>query len=297
MEAGVRGIEREDWRVTLETGIHDGIPAEEYHRDPAPEPSLSNSVAQILLARSPLHAWCAHPRLNPDHENDESQDFDFGTAAHSVLLENDDSCIVEIECDSYRTKVAQEARDAAREAGKVPLLAHQANKVRRMVEVARNAIQQTDLRDTFADGKPEQTLIWQDGGVWCRARVDWLNPARPWDYKSTTDAEPSAFGRHIASMQYDFQLAFYQRGLRALGINAQMCLLAQEKKEPFDITVHALAASKQDYVDALVTRAIGIWCECLQSGSWPGYDKRTHYQEITNWQMADYERMFIESEI
>ena len=51
--------------MTLPAGLHLGVIEAEYHADPAPEPSLSRSLAHTLLTRSPRHAWQAHPRLNP----------------------------------------------------------------------------------------------------------------------------------------------------------------------------------------------------------------------------------------
>ncbi len=46
-------------------GLH-RLEAEACHRDPAPAPSLSSTLARLLLRRSPAHAWHASPRLNPD---------------------------------------------------------------------------------------------------------------------------------------------------------------------------------------------------------------------------------------
>lgn len=40
------------------------LPSAEYHADPAPEPSLSATLAKLLISRSPRHAWMASPRLN-----------------------------------------------------------------------------------------------------------------------------------------------------------------------------------------------------------------------------------------
>ena len=48
--------------VWLDAGIHD-IPPREYHADPCPAPSLSRSIAKLLVERSPAHAYAAHPRL------------------------------------------------------------------------------------------------------------------------------------------------------------------------------------------------------------------------------------------
>jgi hypothetical protein len=50
--------------VILTAGIHDTT-AVDYHADPCPEPSLSAHIAALLCARSPRHAWAAHPKLNP----------------------------------------------------------------------------------------------------------------------------------------------------------------------------------------------------------------------------------------
>lgn len=65
--------------------IHD-ISVEEYHADPCAAPSLSSTLAGLLLNRSPRHAWTAHPRLNPEHQSKDSKTFDIGRAAHRAVL-------------------------------------------------------------------------------------------------------------------------------------------------------------------------------------------------------------------
>jgi hypothetical protein len=64
-------------------GLHRFAP-EEYHRDPAPAPSLSSTLARVLLNQSPLHAWTASPRLNPMWEPKDSATFDIGRAASGL---------------------------------------------------------------------------------------------------------------------------------------------------------------------------------------------------------------------
>ena len=44
--------------ANLEPGIHN-LSAEVYHADPCVKPSLSSSIANVLLQQSPLHAWMA----------------------------------------------------------------------------------------------------------------------------------------------------------------------------------------------------------------------------------------------
>src|SRR5215831_16517159 len=73
-------------------GIYRDMPSEEYFTDPCPEPSLTQSIAKLLIARSPAHAKCAHPRLrDPAAEEDEpAERYDkakaIGTAAHLMMI-------------------------------------------------------------------------------------------------------------------------------------------------------------------------------------------------------------------
>ena len=93
-------------------GVH-LLSMESYQRDPCPSPSLSSHIAHRLITQSPLHAWYAHPRLNPRYVEEDSTAFDLGSCAHALLLEGEDSIAV-IEADDWRTKVAKEARAKAR---------------------------------------------------------------------------------------------------------------------------------------------------------------------------------------
>jgi hypothetical protein len=70
----------------MKPGIYTDMTAADYHADPCPNPSLTQSVAKVLLQRSPLHAWHAHPRLNPDYQHDDATKFDIGNIAHKMLL-------------------------------------------------------------------------------------------------------------------------------------------------------------------------------------------------------------------
>src|SRR4051812_46738879 len=93
-------------------GIYLDVAANDYHADPCPAPSLTQSVAKILLAKSPLHAWHAHPRLNPDYQHNDDTKFDVGNIAHKMLLGRGKQIEV-LEFDDWRTKAAKEAREKA----------------------------------------------------------------------------------------------------------------------------------------------------------------------------------------
>src|SRR5262245_32462306 len=109
--------------MTLTSGIYQ-IDLDAYIRDPAPAPSLSASVANVLLTKSAFHAMHAHPRLNPDWEPESTELTELGTIVHAILLENDRSRLVVAPFDDWRTKAAREMRDEARAQGRIPVLAH-----------------------------------------------------------------------------------------------------------------------------------------------------------------------------
>lgn len=270
--------------------------ADAYHADPCAVPSLSSSVASIIVMRSPLHAWHAHPRLNPAHQPEERAEFDLGSAAHALLLEGADRMAV-IDAENYRTMAARDQRDAARAAGLHPVLRAQHAAVTWMAKIAECAIARCpDLSGlTLADGDAEQAIIWREGDTWLRCRPDWL--ARDYsmmlDYKTTTDAEPLHFGKHIARMLYHFQAEFYRRGVRAVtGRDAPFILLAQEVEPPHACTFHGCAPSLAAIAEQMVDQAIRTWAGCMKADTWPAYSPRIHYHEAAQWAaMEQEERM------
>lgn len=264
-------------------GVHD-LPAETYHSDPCPEPSLSSGVGKLLVERSPLHAWHAHPRLNPDAIQKRGRNLDVGSAAHSMVLGSPLDIEV-IDAADYRKKTTQDQRDAAIEAGRTPLLNSEYDRCRAIYTAIRNALPD----DVFANGKPEQTLIWQErNGIWCRARLDWL-PDDGWifdDLKTTEgSAHPDMFGKRLFEMGYDFQAAFYLRGLAAVfgHRNRRFRFVAVEAQPPHGCSIVEVEPASLALAGRKVATAIHLWGECLSAGRWPGYPPGTHLAETPPW--------------
>lgn len=267
-------------------GVYD-LSAEEYHADCCPEPSLSSSIAKLIVNKTPRHAWAAHPRLNPDYQPTQSERFDIGNAAHSFML-RDPKCFEIVNADAWTTKAAREQRDAARLNGKIPLLVDQYERVVEMVAAARVQLDRhIDARAAFTNGRPEASIIWEESGVWFRARLDWLPDAGPFfdDYKTADSADPDAFLRSVVSYGYDIQCAFYTRGLKALGIHErpEFRFIVQETASPFALSVVGLAPSFVDLAEHKVARAIDIWQRCRHDNHWPGYPLRTCYLDAPEW--------------
>ena len=121
------------------------MPAALYHADPAPEPSLSASIANMLVDETALHAWHSHPRLNPRHQGrDANAAMDKGSVAHEVVLRKGGGIAV-LDFKDWRTNAARAARDAARAKGLTPVLAKTAEEVRDIASSVLTAIQQTEV--------------------------------------------------------------------------------------------------------------------------------------------------------
>lgn len=276
------------------------LSAVDYHADPCEQPSLSSSIAKLLVTRSPAHAFVAHPRLNPAFVKVEEEKFDLGTAAHALLLEGRNAVQV-IEADDWRTKASKELRDEARAAGRIPLLSRHWADVLEMVGMAKQQLADHQADPSlFQDGKPEQTITWEDNGVHCRARIDWLHDSHDTidDYKTTSrSADPTSWVRSsLFGMGYDLQAAFYLRGCHAVfGSAPEWRWCVQETQPPYALSVITPGPDVLALADAKVDYAISVWKGCLASGRWPAYRPAVATAELPSYEETRWlERVGIE---
>ena len=278
--------------MTLPAGIHT-ISMSDYLALKA----LSAGVCHTILTQSPYHA-----KFAPWEEA--SAEMDVGTAIHSALLEGVDN-IVAIEADDWRTKAAKEARDAVRKEGKIPMLARNVAKVQAAVDAAKAYVDGSEITGVFDDGKPEQTIIWNEGAILCKARPDWLTDSRDvLLHVKTTDgsAEPSSWIRNQLVRGYDVASAFYERGLCEVIKETQAPMsvfLVIEQNPPYGCSLVGLSPAMQDLADRKVARGIALWAKCKASGKYPAYAPVIHYAEPFAWQMAEEEekQMFSDDEL
>lgn len=271
-------------------GLYDEVPDAVYHMDPVgPAPSLSSSIAKLLVTRSPRHAWYENPRLNKAKALEveaPSRAMDIGTATHKLILGRGRD-IVEVAADDYRKDVAKKVRDAARAAGKVPILSHEMANVRILAEAARDQLADTDLAGILDDGAAEVTGVWQDtGGIWCRMRLDWLpDSARDGGHITVLDlkttggsAHPDDWQRTAFDMGNDFQDAHYRRGLERLipGVRSVRFVFAVlEQDAPHCLSLNEFGGQAREEASILAELARGLWGECLRRNDWPGYPAET----------------------
>lgn len=285
-------------------GIHQ-MSMETYQKDPAPEPSLSYGIANILVTQSPLHAWYSHVRLNPNYVSSESDTFDLGSCAHSIILEGEAGIEV-IDPKDYPSKTGsvpegwtnkaiKAARDAARQSNKIPVLSHKMEECRAMATVARKTLAACeDLKIDLASGLAERVLLWKSGDTWCRARPDWMSADRKiiLDYKTTGgSAEPTAWTRNqLIPMGYDLQAAHYLSGNAALGVERATWLwLVQENFAPYACSIIGIPPSLAEIGEGKRKLALSMWERCMSRHQWPGYPKRIAYADVPAWAMMEGE--------
>ena len=244
--------------LNLEAGIHD-VGADDYHADALrAEPTLSSSIAKIIVQQSPRHAWTASKRLNPDFEPTNSDAFNVGKAVDSYMT-GELAQIVAIDPAKYPAKngnipvgwgnpAIRAARDAAQAEGKIPLLPDQLTAVVAMAKAARWQIDTSEEAAGMFSPTGwhyQKTLLWREkNGVWCRARPDALKQDHTiiGDFKSSGgNVDDETFGKQIANLGYNLQAAFYIRGHRALfGTEPKFLFVAQETSAPYALKVHGL---------------------------------------------------------
>ena len=280
--------------MDLSPGIYPDISDADYHGDTlTAAPTLSSTIARLVINRSPLHAWTAHPRLNPDWEPVEKKTFDIGRAAHRAVLGKggDYTAIPESMLSSNgstNTSAAKSFIAECREQGITPLKATEVDKVEVMAEKLKRRL--TEYGITLDPAFSEMTAISEIDGVWCKARADNApeNPIRipgiPMprkvliDFKTIEDASPDAARRSVENYGYDFQGCWYPEVWKAAcGEDRDMLFVFQEKSAPHEVAiVHLLnepGHSGDWFEDARAKTAASRahFGDCLNTGRWPGY--------------------------
>ncbi|MCK9994444.1 MAG: hypothetical protein Dbin4_02964 [Alphaproteobacteria bacterium] len=285
-------------QTMLRPGVHCDIPEDIYHADPCERPSLSSSIGKVILAQSPLHAWTAHPRLNPEFETGNERKFDIGKAVHAMLLDDRAERICVIDFADYKTNAAKAARANALAAGQLPLKTADYEQAVAIVQSARREIALFKEYPEFIDGVSEVTLIWEEpGGVLCRARIDRMSNDRRHLFDVKTDgqsAHPESFGRKIINMGYDFSAAFYLRGFRKCFPDLpapEWSWLAVETDPPYGVSITGLDEAGYAIAEHQVEIAIAIWRECMASGKWPGYPHKKRIIETKPWALTGHEQL------
>jgi PDDEXK-like uncharacterized protein DUF3799 len=274
-------------------GIYPDISADDYFADPLPAPSLTQSIAKVLIEASPAHARLLHPRLRPPVTDDDvpeaySKAKAIGSAAHAIMLGRGKAVAIGA-FDDWRTKAAQTFKTVATLAGHIPILEKHHARAVEMVEAARKQLRAADCANAFVDGKSEVMICWNEGPVWFRSLIDWYaHPTELWDYKtSAMSCAPHLIGPMIERAGWHVQAAMHERGLdvhdpQNAGRRA-FRFVAQEQHEPYalvvvELTEHWLVMGRKK-----LAHAATIWSRCIAADEWPSYPSGILCPEFPGW--------------
>ena len=138
----------------------------------------------------------------------------------------------------------------------------------------RSAVEQNECaRALFARGRGESTIIWDDDGIRCKGRVDWILPDGGLvELKTAVRVTPRSFAASCVSLLYHAQLAFYDHGLTlAQGFAPpSRTIVAIEKKPPYDVVVYRVGTEVIEAGARKVTAWLDTLKRCRDAGQWPG---------------------------
>lgn len=205
-------------------GIYFGMPAEEYHKDPA-----MGSTDIRAAVKGPRKYWLRSYR-NPNCARYQEEDVKptiLGTAIHVYLLEGqqafykkyvrrpDDQPDADTASKSALTKAAKKNLSDGQ------ILLH-ADDWALIEDIKWLIPTHPDLSELFTGGMYEVSVFWEDErtGIMCKARFDILKPAGIGDIKSVANEGDLRFDKackfHIKKYRYDLQAEHYLEGRRQL---------------------------------------------------------------------------------
>lgn len=277
----------------LGAGFHPNLPKNEYLADPCHRPSLSSSIASLLLQRSPAHAFAAHPRLG-GHRSDPTEAMLKGSLLDSLLC-GGDAEIIESPYDEYRTKEAREWRDAQSATGKLAVKRKDLEYAKKAADYIRENLLSLGVELT---GQPQTSAIWESNGVLCRGRFDYWNPSEALliDLKTCDSAAPGGLGNKFVSFGYAVQWAAYVQAIETLIPELQgrvrMIFACAETEAPYACTVATLGGTMRAFGQWQWKRAVETWGRCLESKQWPAYGETE--VEAPAWAVAAMEAGMLE---
>lgn len=289
--------------VPRNDGIYSPMTVSEriYHGDKF---SLSSSGARALMKVTP-------EQFNYDRQQppDPKPQYDFGHAAHKMVTGEGekigvlDPAVHGLTKEGEPSKVPaatamwKQADAAFRKQGKIVVTKAQMEVAQRMA----GRVFQHPLASKLLGpgGQAEHSIYWHDDatGLRLRLRFDYLIqlPNGRWicvDYKTALSADPEYFAKAVFEYGYHQQQAWYEDGLREIGItDVGFVFVVQQKNPPHQVTVCAIDPEHVELGRQLNRKAIDLFAECSRNNLWPGYEPTVHTVAMPVWAVRQTEAL------
>lgn len=258
----------------MSQGIFYDIPADTYHKGLIEVADvnglrikpLSSTGAKTIVKQSPANY------LQSLTNRVEKKAFDLGHAAHELILEREFKSVTVLEFDSFRSKAAQDRRDAVYEAGGTPMLAKDLEAAYAM----ERAVRTHKLADSLLqDGQAEvSALVWdEEYQIWFQVRFDWLRTdGLIVDLKTSRSSTPDEFNRDIAAFYYHLQASLYLRAAELLGLKPQgWRWVVVQSAAPHNVFVVEYSEVDRLTGDQRMHTALRKYADGIHAGAWPAF--------------------------
>lgn len=262
-------------------GVFYNIPAADYHKVEA----LSASGAKLLMRSA------AHWRAAQEQPMRQTPNMLLGTVVHGLVLEPEtfaNEIAVAPKFDKRTTfgkKAAEEFE--ANASGKLVVDEEMHDRARRIADAVRNhAFVKEELTD---DGASEVTFFWEQYGLPCKARMDYVRGSSIFDLKTCQDASPEGFARQIANFSYHAQAAHYMAGYRETsGWDAdRFVFIAVETEPPYATGVYMLDPPALQSGRTMMEIAAARYAQARQGGTFAGYAEEVIELSLPGWSLID----------
>lgn len=222
--------------MSIKPGFYTDLDMAVYHADPA-------------LSRSDLVRLNLSPALYKSHVDEDKPHYRIGRALHGLVLQGIPLIVNE---SDGRTKLGK-AFQADYPDAVTPIMAEMINGMAKQ------------CKPFFTEGQAEVSFFWEQNGIMCKCRPDWLTLDTILDFKSTRQSLED-FHWDVKRFHYDVQHVHYLRGVEQHIPISTFKLVVVEKTVPHRVGIFEIADLSS--AEALIDKSLETYKECLRTGTW-----------------------------
>lgn len=262
-------------------GIHEGLPFSNYLALDA----VSASVLKEVDAKTPAHA--RQRQLTPFKPTPAQR---LGTLAHMALLEPDrwEKDVRPVEKVDRRTKAGKERQAELDVMAEVnPNLEFvQPEEMDAALSMREAVLANPYAAALLSVGRSELSLVWRDGELRCKARLDHDNSEHGVivDLKTAADASCDGFAKAVARYRYAMQAAWYMDAAEAIGLGPRrFVFIVVENQAPWSVALYELDDVAIHNARQRVAVAVDKWRTSIKTDFYPAYPQEIQTLELPKW--------------
>ena len=145
-------------------------------------------------------------------------------------------------------------------------------------------------RELLIDAQTQVSMVWEDPetGILCKGRIDIKNEDSIGDLKTTFDASPGAFSRHVYKFNYHCQAALYIAGWAALNAGEMLPynFIVGETNPPYTAATYVLGEDSLMAGEYVYKEALKRYQDYKESDVVLGYSEFLEPVDIPLWASA-----------